>query len=75
MDLNQWQTFVLRVTKFRAMDSRRPATVTARSEASTVFDHSNTGIVGSNPTKSMDVSVCLFCVCTAQCAGSGLAMG
>jgi hypothetical protein len=36
--------------------------VAARSEAWTVFARSNTGIVGSNPTRGMDVYVRLFCV-------------
>jgi hypothetical protein len=41
-------------------------TVSARSEAWTVFAPSNTGIVGSNPTPGIDVCVysvfVLFCV-------------
>jgi hypothetical protein len=32
-----------------------PVTVAARSKAWTVFAHSDAGIVGSNPTQSMDV--------------------
>jgi hypothetical protein len=39
-----------------------------------VFARSNTGIVGSNPIRGMDVYVCLFCVCVL-CVGSGLATG
>jgi hypothetical protein len=31
-------------------------------EPITVFAHSNTGIVGSNPTQDMDVCARLFCV-------------
>jgi hypothetical protein len=42
-------------------------------EAWTVFACSNTGIVGSNPTRGMDVYVRLFCVCVVLCVGSGLA--
>jgi hypothetical protein len=38
-------------------------TVAVQSKAWNVFTHSNTGIVGSNPTWSMDVCVYLFCVC------------
>jgi hypothetical protein len=53
----------------------RPMTVTVRSKAWDVFAHSNTGIVGSNPTRGMDVCVRLFCVCFVLCAGSGLATG
>jgi hypothetical protein len=33
------------------------------------------GIVGSNPTRGMDVCVRLFCVCVVLCVGSGLAIG
>jgi hypothetical protein len=47
----------------------------ARSKAWTVFDRSNTGIVGSNPTRGMDVCVRLFCVCVALYVGSGLVTG
>jgi hypothetical protein len=40
-----------------------PITVAPRAKAGYVFACSNTGIVGSNPTQNMDVSLCLFCVC------------
>jgi hypothetical protein len=52
-------------------------TVAARSEASPIFARLNTGIVGSNRSQGMDVSVCvcLFCDCVVLCVGSGLAMG
>jgi hypothetical protein len=36
--------------------------VTAPSMAQTVFSLSNAGVVGSNPTRGMDVCVRLFCV-------------
>jgi hypothetical protein len=52
-----------------------PITVAARSEAGTVFAHSNTEIVGSNPIQGMDVCVRLFYVCVVLCVGSGLAAG
>jgi hypothetical protein len=52
-----------------------PVAVTARSKAWTVFTHSNTGIVGSNPTQGMDVCVRLSCVCVGLCVGSGLPKG
>jgi hypothetical protein len=42
-----------------------PITVGARSKARTVFARSNAGIVVSNPTQGMDVSVRLFCVLVA----------
>jgi hypothetical protein len=44
-------------------------------KAWTVFVLSNTGIVGSNPTWSMDVCVLLFCLCAVLWARSGLATG
>jgi hypothetical protein len=31
--------------------------------------------VGPNPTRGMDVCVCLFGVCVVLCVGSGLATG
>jgi hypothetical protein len=40
-----------------------PIAVAAPSEAWTVFACSNTGVVGSNRTRSMDGYVRLFCVC------------
>jgi hypothetical protein len=43
--------------------SKKPITVAAQYKAWTVFARMNTGIVGSNPTQSMDVSVSvLACV-------------
>jgi hypothetical protein len=47
--------------------------VAALSRALTVFARSNSGIVGSNHTRGMDVCVRLFCVCVDLCEGSGLA--
>jgi hypothetical protein len=52
-----------------------PITVAARSKTWTVFARSNTGIVGLNPTRGMDVYVRFFCVCVVLCVGSGLATG
>jgi hypothetical protein len=52
-----------------------PNTVAARPKAWTVFAHSNTGVVGSNPTRGMDVCVRLFCVCVVLCVGRGNATG
>jgi hypothetical protein len=34
-----------------------PITVAARSKAWTIFSHSNTGIVDSDPTQGMDVCI------------------
>jgi hypothetical protein len=53
----------------------QPITVAARSKAWTVFARSNTGIVGSNRTRGMDICVRLFCVHVVLCVGSGLATG
>jgi hypothetical protein len=51
-----------------------PITVAVRSKVWTVFTHSNTRIVGSNPTQGMDV--CAFiCICVVLRVGSGLATG
>jgi hypothetical protein len=52
-----------------------PITVVAWSKAWTVFARSNTGIVGSNPTRGVDICVLLFRVCAILCAGSCLATG
>jgi hypothetical protein len=46
--------------------------VPAPSQARTVFASSNTGIMGSNPNRDIDVCVRVFCVCVVLCAGSGL---
>jgi hypothetical protein len=53
----------------------QPITVVARSKAYTVIACSNTGIVGSNSTRGVDVFVHLFSVCVVLCVGSGLATG
>jgi hypothetical protein len=50
-------------------------TVVARSKTWTVFACSNIAIVGSGPTRGMDVCVTLFCVCFVLCVGSSLATG
>jgi hypothetical protein len=52
-----------------------PITVAVRSKARTIFARSNTEVVGSNPTRDMDVCMCLFCVCVVLCVSSGLATG
>jgi hypothetical protein len=46
---------------------RVPITVTARSKALTVLARSDSGIVSSNPTRSMDVCVRLFCLLCPMC--------
>jgi hypothetical protein len=52
-----------------------PITMAARSKAWTAFARWNTGIVGSDLTRGMDVCVRLFCLCVAVCVGRGLATG
>jgi hypothetical protein len=52
-----------------------PITVATRSKAGTLFARSNTGIVGSNPIRDIDVCPGLFCVCVVLCVGSGLVTG
>jgi hypothetical protein len=44
-----------------------PIRVAARSKAGTVFTRPNTGVVGSNLTRGMDVCVHLFCLCCCVC--------
>jgi hypothetical protein len=50
-------------------------TVTARSRTWTLFDSSNTGILGSNPIQGLNICVRLFWVCAVLCVGSGPATG
>jgi hypothetical protein len=50
-----------------------PVPMAARSKACTVFGHSNTGILGSNPTQGMDVCP-RFSVLVFSCIGRGLAL-
>jgi hypothetical protein len=46
----------------------------AQSKPRSVFGRSNTGIVGSNPARGMDVCPRFFCV-VPSCVGRGLATG
>jgi hypothetical protein len=45
--------------------------VAARSKTWTVYTRSNTGIMGSNPIRGMDVCVRLFCDHVVLCVGRG----
>jgi hypothetical protein len=45
----------------------RPITVAARSEVWTVFACSKAWIVGSNPTQTVDVCVCVYSVLVLSC--------
>jgi hypothetical protein len=70
----------MEITKQRGRDLSIP--VAARPKTWTVFARSNTGILGSDPTRGTDVPVRLFrvcvvlcvcvCVCVCVCADSGL---
>jgi hypothetical protein len=52
--------------------TQKPITVAARS----IFACLNAGIVGSNPTQSMDICVCVYSVFVfVLCLGRGLATG
>jgi hypothetical protein len=46
-----------------------------RGQSWIVFARSNAGIVGSNPTRCLDICVFLFFVCVVLCVGSGLSTG
>jgi hypothetical protein len=63
--------------KNNCLSSVKESVVTALSKAWTVFARSNTGVVGSNPTRVMDVCVysVLSCVCSSLAAGSSPAQG
>jgi hypothetical protein len=63
------------VILFVHVSRSRPITVTASPRASIVFARSNTGVVGSNLTRGIDICVGLFCVCVVMYVGSGLATG
>jgi hypothetical protein len=54
---------------------KRPVMMAAWPKAWTVFARSNTGVMGLNPTRGMDVHVCLCCVCAILCVGSGFVTG
>jgi hypothetical protein len=60
---------------FAAILGFSPIKEAARSKTWTDFAGSDNGIVSSNPTQGMDVSVRLFCVCVVLCVRSDLAMG
>jgi hypothetical protein len=60
---------------FREANVSVPITVATRSRAWTVFAHSNTGIMGSNPTRGIEVCLPLLCVCVVLCVDSGLTTG
>jgi hypothetical protein len=53
------------LSDFIIIDARRdvPIRVQAQYTVWNIFSYSNIGIVGSNPTRAMDVCVRLFCLC------------
>jgi hypothetical protein len=58
-----WRTEVSEFESRWGQEFFKPIAVAALSKAWTAFARSNTGIMGSNPTRGMDVCVRLFCVC------------
>jgi hypothetical protein len=52
-----------------------PITLATHSNAWTIFDRSNAGVVSSNPTRGMDVCVRLFCVYVVLCVNRRLVTG
>jgi hypothetical protein len=71
--INQFYSVRLtRVVIYVALYANMLITVAVFSKAWTVFALWSAGIVGSNPTQSMDVCVRLFCVCVVLCTDSGL---
>jgi hypothetical protein len=73
-----WTSFLISKSLYRKLTVicvLMPITVAARPKALTVFARSNTGVVGSNPARGMNVCVRLFCVHVVMCVGSGLATG
>jgi hypothetical protein len=68
---SMWKEIVM--VYFKDVGLHKRMAVAARSKARIVFAHTNNGIVGSNPTRGMDVCEHLFCLCVFPCVGSGLA--
>jgi hypothetical protein len=66
---NQFLSPFIDCCYYFTVTSYLPVTVAARSncKAWTVIAHSNTGIVGSNPTYGIDVCLRLFGVCVFLC--------
>lgn len=57
------------------MNSAWTITVAARSKARNFFPRPNTGVMGSNPTRAIDVCLQFFPVFVLSSAGCGLATG
>jgi hypothetical protein len=56
-----------------SMAASKSITVAARSRAWTIFALSNTGVLGSNPTRGINICVRLLDVCVVLCIGRSLA--
>jgi hypothetical protein len=69
-----WECYMLIFWEFSIVNLYLLTKVAALSMAWSVFASSNTGIAGSNPTRGMDICVCLFRVFVLR-VGSGLATG
>jgi hypothetical protein len=52
------------IQKLRVQFLYKPVPVAARSKPRTAFDRSNTGIVGSNPTRDVDLCPCFSVFCS-----------
>jgi hypothetical protein len=72
----QWWAFVLQafnihihLLEIRIVNSHdlQAIIVAAHSKAWTVFARSNTGIVGSNPSRDMDICLCVYSVFVLSC--------
>jgi hypothetical protein len=59
---------------FNTLSVYEPVTVAEWSKAWTVLARLDAGIIGSNPTRGMDVYVYVYSVFVLSCAGRGLAM-
>jgi hypothetical protein len=60
--------------KYKLLRAMVPVLMAERSKTCTAFDRSNTGIVGSNPARGMDVYFCVFYV-VFSCVGRDFASG
>jgi hypothetical protein len=71
----RWHVPPKRRLTFNRLYGVMPITMATRSKAWNVFVRSNAGIMGSNPIRSMDVCVRLFCVFVVLCVGRVLVTG
>jgi hypothetical protein len=72
--LHKFTVYMIKLAYFTTILLTVPVPVVVRFKARTVFDRSNTGIVGSNPARGMDVCPRFFWV-MLFCVDTGLALG